>query len=340
MRQWDSTRIGVTLAFTLAVAACFPWRLQQSRPVFRHLVIVDITRSMNVEDYQLGSRPVSRLAFVKQTLLLALADLPCGSQFGLSVFSERQVALLFTPIEVCSGFAAISAAIERLDWRMAWAADSRIAKGLYQALETFADLDASFVFFTDGHEAPPMGPRHFPAFDELRGKVVGWIVGVGRLGLSPIPKFDESGRRIGFYAEEEVPQRSSFGLPELSPDQIEGYHARNAPFGSEQVHGTEHLSSLKEDYLRQLAEASGLAYHRLVDARRLKQVLTAPTLARRQEVAVDVRWIPGSGALALLVAAYLSTAFTDAPGFSQWSGSGVFKRFALAIARQRRGEKR
>ncbi|HWP01042.1 MAG TPA: vWA domain-containing protein [Methylococcus sp.] len=340
MKRWDSARIGVTLAFALAVAACFPWRLQQSRPVFRHLVIVDITRSMNVEDYRLGARPLSRLAFVKQALQRALADLPCGSRFGLGVFSERQVALLFAPIEVCSGFAAISGAIERLDWRMAWAADSRIAKGLHQALETFAGLDASLVFLTDGHEAPPVNPRYLPGFAELRGKATGWIVGVGGSGLSPIPKFDESGRRLGFYAEEEVPQRSSFGLPELPPDQIEGYHARNAPFGSEQFHGVEHLSSLKEDYLRQLAEASGLAYHRLEDARGLTEALLAPRLARRRDVAVDARWIPGLGALLLLVATYLSTVFAIPPDFSQRIGLAVFRRFASSIPRQERGEKR
>jgi mxaL protein len=340
MRRWDSTHIAVTLAFALAVAACFPWRLQQSRPVFRHLAIVDITRSMNVEDYRLGSHPMSRLAFVKQALLQALGDLPCGSRFGLGVFSERQVALLFTPIEVCSGFGAISGAIERLDWRMAWAADSRIAKGLYQALETFADLDASLVFFTDGHEAPPVNPRYLPVFDELRGKVAGWIVGVGGMGLSPIPKFDESGQRLGFYTEEEVPQRSSFGLPELPPDQIEGYHARNAPFGGEQPMGSEHLSSLKEEYLRRLADASGLAYHRLEDARGLTQVLTARRLARQQEVTVDARWVPGSVALVLAVAVYLAAALAALPGFRLRVGPAVFGRFTLSTARQEEGEKR
>lgn len=304
-RVADPVFAGLIAALVLAVAACFPLRLALERPVFSHIVIVDITRSMNVEDYRQGGRAVSRLEFVRQSLIRAAADLPCGSTLGLGVFTEREPALLFEPIETCAGFSAISAAIEQLDWRMAWAADSLIAAGLRNTLELLGRGDADVVFVTDGHEAPPLNPRYRPDFSDLSGKVRGLIVGVGDSGLSPIPKYDESGRRLGIYAEDEVPQRSSFGLSELPPEQIEGYHARNAPFGAERAGGTEHLSQLKETYLRQLAEAASLGYHRLESPEGLARALTAPALAHRQRVAADVRWIPAALALALLAGVYL-----------------------------------
>jgi mxaL protein len=306
-RVADPSFAGLVAAFALALAACFPLRLALERPVFSHIVIVDITRSMNVEDYRQGGRTVSRLEFVRQSLIRAAADLPCGSTLGLGVFTERQPALLFEPIETCTGFSAISATIEQLDWRMAWAADSLIAAGLRNILDLLGRGEADVVFVTDGHEAPPLNPRYRPDFADLAGKVRGLVVGVGGLGLSPIPKYDESGRRLGIYTEDEVPQRSSFGLSELPPEQIEGYHARNAPFGSERAGGSEHLSQLKEAYLRQLAEASGLGYHRLESPEGLSRALTAPALARRQRVAADVRWIPAALALAVLTAVYLRT---------------------------------
>ncbi|MDF9391474.1 MULTISPECIES: vWA domain-containing protein [Methylococcus] len=306
-RLTDPVFAGLVAALILTVAACFPLRLALERPVFRHIVVVDITRSMNVEDYRQGGRAVSRLAFVRQSLIRAAADLPCGSSLGLGVFTEREPALLFEPIETCAGFSAISAAIEQLDWRMAWAADSLIAAGLRNTLERLGRGNANVIFITDGHEAPPLNPRYRPDFSDIRGKVRGLIVGVGGLGLSPIPKYDASGRRSGFYTEDEVPQRSSFGLSELPPEQIEGYHARNAPFGSERAGGTEHLSQLKETYLRQLAEAAGLGYSRLESPEGLARALMVPALAHRQRVATDVRWIPATLALAVLAAVYLRT---------------------------------
>ncbi|QXP90212.1 vWA domain-containing protein [Methylococcus capsulatus] len=314
-RVADPVFAGLIVALLLAVAACFPLRLVLERPVFSHIVVVDITRSMNVEDYRRGARAVSRLEFVRQSLIGAVADLPCGSAVGVGVFTEREPALLFEPIETCAGFSAISAAIEQLDWRMAWAADSLIAAGLHNTLDLLGRGDADVIFVTDGHEAPPLNPRYRPDFSDIRGKVRGLIVGVGGLSLSPIPKYDESGRRSGVYGEDEVPQRSSFGLSELPPEQIEGYHARNAPFGSERAGGTEHLSQLKEGYLRQLAEAAGLGYHRLESPEGLGRALTAPALARRQRIATDVRWIPAALALAVLMAVYLRV-LLPRPGFS------------------------
>jgi mxaL protein len=303
-RARDPRFICLALALLSGVIALFHPTLELSRAVFDHIVIVDITRSMNVADYRVEGRPTSRLETVKSALRSALRDLPCGSRLGLGLFTERRSFLLFEPIEVCSGFEAIDTAIERIDWRMAWGADSRIADGLYDALNQFQNHDANLIFVTDGQEAPPINPRYKREFGAFKGKVKGLIVGAGGLTPVPIPKFDERGEAIGFYSEDDVPHRSSFGLPPKPPSEIEGYHERNAPFGSERVIGTEHLSSLKEDYLRQLTDETGLFYRRLEKPEELSAAMTRPELAHFETVAADIRWLPAGFALAALFMLY------------------------------------
>ncbi|GAB6046715.1 hypothetical protein JCM19379_05380 [Methyloparacoccus murrellii] len=320
-------------ACALALLACLPLGMATQGAVFRYLAVVDITRSMTVTDYRLGNRMVSRLDVVRQALREAIAGLPCGSQLGLGVFTERSSTLLFEPIEVCTGFQDIAGALERLDWRMAWAADSRIAAGLLDAFQSLAGYQADVLFFTDGQEAPPVNPRYRTRFEGVRGRLGGWLVGVGGNTPMPIPKFDETGRPLGFVAEDEVPQRSTFGLSDMAPEDIEGYHARNAPFGSAPSGGTEHLSALREDYLRELAGASGLGYRRL-EVGTLAETLLQPEYARPARVFVDLRWIPATLALALTVLAYRQGRFRAA-GVATRARPAGFWRAALPWRRGR-----
>ncbi|WP_026600686.1 vWA domain-containing protein [Methylomonas sp. 11b] len=273
--------------------------------LYRLVFIVDITRSMNTEDYQLDKQPLGRLQYVKYALRQELLKLPCGSQVGLGVFTERRSTLLFEPIEVCSGFAEIDAAIAALDWRMAWAADSRIASGLLNTLEMLKDKDRTLVFFSDGQEAPPPNPRYKPDLSAVKDQVKGVIVGVGGDQLSPIPKFDAKGQRQGFYKPDDVPHRSSFGESDLNPEKIQGYNARNAPFGSEAATGDEHMSRLHESYLRQLAAESGLQYWRLTDVGSLDQALQQAEFAKPSQRQVDIGWRYAGLALLLLAAMYV-----------------------------------
>jgi mxaL protein len=293
-------------ALLLAGLACLPLRQTRMEPVFTYIAVVDITRSMNVEDYQAEGKAVSRLEFARRALRRLAADLPCGSRLGLGVFTERSSALLFEPVETCEGYPAIAAALDKLDWRMAWAADSRIAAGLFSTLDTLSRYaDARLLFITDGQEAPPINPRYRTNFDPVRGRMKGVLVGAGGLTPKPIPKFDEQGRRLGFVEPDEVPHRSTFGLSELPPEEIEGYHARNAPFGNAPAAATEHLSALREDYLRRLAGETGLDYHRLESDEGLHHALVRPEFAGRREVVVDARGLPAAFALAALAVAYL-----------------------------------
>lgn len=276
--------------------------------------MLDITRSMNVQDYtdQQGG-VISRLEKAKKAMLASARSLPCGSRIGLGVFTERMPALLYSPIEVCQDYAILEASINQLDWRMAWVADSNITQGLYNSLELMSYpvlATSKLVFFTDGHEAPPINPRYAPDYtyiEALKDKPEQWhaglIVGVGQYNLSKIPKYDEDGVQIGFYQAEDVPHATRFGLPS-DPSKVEGYIPRNGPWGTEKVVGTEHLSSVREDYLKDLAKQAKMRYQHLDDFAVFSQALQQPDFAQRKVQATAMNPILAAIALLLLLYCY------------------------------------
>ncbi|MEA1834405.1 vWA domain-containing protein [Methylobacterium durans] len=288
----------------LALATFLVPPLRLSRDGMRLLAVVDITGSMNVRDYAAEGRPESRLEAAKAALRRLVAGLPCGSQVALGLFTERRPFLLFEPVEVCADFAPLDGAIAGLDWRMAWEADSRVAAGLYRAVAMAGDLDADLVFVTDGQEAPPLPSSGTPPFDGRVGAVRGLIVGAGGYALSPIPKFNDRGREAGFYAETDVQQENRFGPPPADAEFREGYNPRNAPFGNAAARGTEHLSSVREGHLKDLADRTGLAYAHLDGPASLAGPLVAAATPRPVPGRLDLRPFLGAAALILVLAAF------------------------------------
>lgn len=269
------------------------------------LFTVDITGSMNTRDYKEDNRPVSRLDHIKTVLRQTLVDLPCQSRVGVALFAERRVFLLFGPIEVCANFSPIMGAISAFDWREGWEGDSHIAGGLYRAIALADELHSDLVFMTDGQEAPPLPWSGGPTFDGKPGAVHGLIVGVGGYGLSPIPKYDNTGHEVGFYGEKEVLQESRFGLPPPDAANRPGYNARNAPFGDVQVNNNEHLSSVREPYLKELAQKTGLAYTHLTEAPELLEALRAHTTPHPMRVTVSRGSISAAFGVFCLACVYL-----------------------------------
>jgi len=163
----------------------------------------------------------------------------------------------------------------------------------------------SIVFVTDGHESPPINARHRPAFDGKPGAVKGLIVGVGDLKPSPIPKFDPLGRSIGFWGADEVMQadprsrgrEGSVGGEQLADDPDGGTAVMS---GS--TPGSEHLSSMREGYLRLLSSDTGLEFIRLQKPEVLTAALVAPSLARSTTAPTDLRVALAGLAFAALLA--------------------------------------
>lgn len=305
----DPRLLLLALAAVLLIATFVAPQILMRRAGFDLVAVVDITGSMNVRDDVVAGRPVSRLDAVKTALRDMIAALPCQSRVGLGVFSERRPFLLFEPIEACADFAPLAAAIDALDWRMAWDGDSRIASGLFRAIDMAGDIEADLLFFSDGQEAPPLPAAGGPAFEGRPGMVRGLIVGVGGYELSPIPKFDDKGREIGFVAADEVQHESRFGLPPRGTEGREGYNARNAPFGAAAAVGLEHLSSVREPYLRSLADKTGLAYAHLEDGRSLLKAYVESATARPRRTSLDLRPALGIAAGICIIGAGISGLF-------------------------------
>lgn len=198
------------LAGTAFATAAAVWGASVTieRRLFEHVIVLDITQSMNVEDTMLAGKPVSRLTLAKHALRESLTRLPCGSKVGWAVFTEYRSFLLFAPVEVCANLRELRATLDRIDGRMAWTGNSEVAKGLYAGIAIAGQLPArpSVVFVSDGHEAPPINPRHRPRFNGVPGEIAGLVVGVGNLKPMPIPKTGPTGAPLGFWGADEVLQ--------------------------------------------------------------------------------------------------------------------------------------
>jgi len=299
------------LAALLLAAALFNPTLPVRRLQVDVLAVVDITQSMNVMDgrpeAQPAGKPVSRLAQAKATLAQLVARLPCGSRLGLAIFTEYRSFLLLTPVEVCEHQQELLGTLSGMDGRMAWAGASEIAKGINSGMEAVKALEdhPTLLFLTDGQESPPVSPGYRPHFTVERGAVRGLIAGVGGDELMPIPKFDASGYPRGVWGIDEVLQvdprslgrgGSVGGEQMVDPDEV------RAPPLPGATPGSEHLSSLREDYLRLLAGETGLAYQRLDGADALLDALSSPRLAREAPARLDLRpWLGAAALLCLLL---------------------------------------
>lgn len=308
LRRFDWRGRLLLVALALIVIALFQPKFPMQREIVNSVFVVDISQSMNTRDYIVADKPVSRIQVVRDTLRQSLATMPCGSRMGLAIFSEYRSFLLISPIEVCENYAELLASIDHINGKMAWAGGSEIAKGLNWGLKMAVEIQPrpSLVFLTDGHEAPPISFAHRPRIDVKAGEVRGILIGVGNDELTPIPKLDPEGNMLGFWQPEEVAQVDIFsqgrsgsveGEKMAGLDETDVAAKKKAP--------TEHLSSVKEIYLKQLAQENGLGYAHLTLPANLVAVLTANRVAQSASVPTAMAWIPALLALLGLVAMYL-----------------------------------
>lgn len=294
----------LVLAVVAAVVAGLGPRLERPQMTSNVMLVVDVTGSMNARDYIIDGAPASRLDMLRRTLPAALSLLTCGSKVGLSIFTERRSFVLLMPVEVCANYSVLSAAIQALDWRIAWEGDSRVSSGLQYALTMAATVGGyDVVFLTDGQEAPPLPWTGGPKFEGEVGTVAGLIIGVGGTQPVPIPKFDDRGREISFYTAEEIPQESRVGAPPPGAENRPGFHPRNNPYG-EMPTGAEHLTEVRTDYLTTLARDLGLAYAPLGGPQELAQAIQAAARPHEMVSPTDISPLPGALALLAVVSAY------------------------------------
>ena len=290
-------------AAAIAIALLVP-RVKTGRDVSNILFVIDITGSMNTRDIAVDGANASRLEFVKSTVLDTIQSFDCLSKAGLGLFAERRSFLLFEPVELCGNYDPISGALRQIDWRMAWEGDSYVTKGLYSAIELAKSGGWNLVFFTDGHEAPPIPYTGIADFDGEPGAVPGLIVGVGGTQKVPIPKFDADGREVGTWRATDVPQENRVGVPPENASSRPGWHVRNAPWGAAETTGDEHLTSRRDEHLEALASKTGLRYLKLGEGASLVTAMTEAVSSHRVTVPSDISRYPAGLALAGLAALF------------------------------------
>lgn len=283
--------------------------MQLPKPVYHWMIVLDITQSMNVRDYKEDANSMSRLAYAKQGIRNALRRMPCGSKVALALFTERNVTNIVRPLEVCSHFGALDETVAGLDWRMAWAADSFIAHGLFDAITQTKKIDPNMrlLFITDGQQAPPANPAYLPAFEGKRGEVKGSILGAGNVEKSPIPKLDDQDNITGYWELDDVQRYATFGMAivqsalDMEHQQIENQHGRNAPHGSNpDAIANANLSGLDEVNLQNLAKNTGLEYQTLTTSHDIADAMNAKNMLIWQKADTDLRPILGFFSILML----------------------------------------
>jgi mxaL protein len=304
MARWPwrhARRATLLVAAVCASAALFLPPVPLRRPLVDALVVIDVTQSMNTLDAGVAGAPLGRLAAVKRALASAVPRLPCGSKLGLGIFTEYRTYVLLAPVETCANAPELIDIIDGIDGRMAWAGGSEIAKGLYSALRATVDLPdgpdpgeiPALLFVTDGHEAPPVNPRHRPEFQGRNPAMHGVLLGVGGATPQPIPKVAPDGTSLGFWAAADVLQSDLYtigrqGSVANEPMATEAPPAAAPPAALRQAPGSEHLSYLHEPYLRLLAAETGLGYRSLDGQLEIAKLLEVTPMARERVIGTDL----------------------------------------------------
>jgi len=282
---FDADGRAISLALIMLIVALFLPAIPLQHNTYESLVIFDITQSMDVEDYERGNTPTSRLAYAKDAAQHALRELPCGSKVGWGAFAGYRTLILLAPVEVCENYGDLLTSLAKVDGSMRWENASEITKGVYWSMRAAKELGTkpNVIFVTDGQEAPPIDPTNIvPMFDDLKvGQVHGSLVGAGGYAPMPIPKTDDDGNRQGYWRADQVMQPG---------DTIAGSKTR----------GAEHLSALREPYLQEVAHEVGFDYARLSSQESIAGVMLDRRYARREKAATDLYWIPALAALLLL----------------------------------------
>ncbi|MFK7859924.1 MAG: vWA domain-containing protein [Granulosicoccus sp.] len=275
------------LALLLLLSTAFLKPVTLQRPVYSYQIGFDISQSMNVSDVMLEGKLVTRLEYAKANARALMQNLPCGSSVGWSVFTGRRTLTLITPLEVCEHYSGLIASLAEVDGTMRWSNGSSIGKGIHQIMRAADEFDAptSIILMTDGQEAPPLeqGQRGLPKTEQF--EVNGLLVGVGGETPVPIPKTDALGRSIGFWSAADVVQRVPTGFSSVG----------------------EEFSRRDDERLLSLARMTQLEYITLDSARILANRAMQDDYAQDRPTLTDVRWMPASVALLLLLWKFMPT---------------------------------
>jgi len=248
LKENYETALYLAVSILLILAIIKP-QIQLKQEVHNYLLVADVSQSMNAEDVKLNSQNVSRIAYTRHLMKKIVETSPCGTYISVGIFASDNVALLITPLEVCTNYDVITDSIEHLEWRMAWKGNSRLSFGVRAAANTFDSLNvpAQMLFFTDGDEAPRV---NVTIKQDLSGIQIGKnfvFVGVGGHAKAAVPRFNAANKRVGYWPISDNNNAGAVGVT---------YADSSLDDPDPSVATAEYdrfLSQLEDDYLKSLA---------------------------------------------------------------------------------------
>jgi mxaL protein len=287
------------LAFVFLIIALFQPSIPLKRNIYSYILVADISQSMNVADMGSEGNPVTRIAHTQKMMHEIISAMPCGTKVSIGLFAGVSVAAMYTPIEVCSNFAAINDTIDHLDWRAGWSGNSRIRESLPNLARTLRAFPepAQVVYFTDGEEAPRLHVFNTRNLSEFQGGDDWLLVGVGSDKGTPIPKLDEKNQLIGYWSGDSFALQP--GIAQISESNI-GTRDDNVASGE----GDRYLSTLNETYLQDLTKEVSAKYVRGDKLQNILAAMKEQKPARRDIAPYKIDWVLASIAGILLLLAY------------------------------------
>lgn len=299
LREYYETVLYI-VATGLMLLALFKPHIQLKQEVHNYLLLADVSQSMNAEDVKLNGKVVSRMAYTRQLMKKIIETSPCGTYVSVGVFASDAVALLVTPLEVCSNYDVLNDSINHLEWRMAWKGDSRLGIGVRAAASMFDYLNvpAQLMFFTDGDEAPTL---NVTIKQDLSGVQIGQnvvFVGVGGPENVPVPRYNAKNTWLGYWPSgDNHSEGGGVTYTDTSQDDPD------PPVASAEY--DRYLSSLDAEYLRQLASEINGKYIEGQDKPEFYSYVQQQKPAASFVTAYSLRWLYLSLAGILILLTFL-----------------------------------
>jgi mxaL protein len=285
----------------LLLLAIIKPQIQLNQEVHNYLLVADVSQSMNAEDVKLNNQNVSRIAYTRHLMKKIVETSPCGTYISVGIFASDNVALLITPLEVCTNYDVITDSIEHLEWRMAWKGNSRLSFGVRAAANTFDSLNvpAQMLFFTDGDEAPRV---NVTIRQDLSGIQIGKnfvFVGVGGHAKAAVPRFNAANKRVGYWPISDNNNAGAVGVT---------YADSSLDDPDPSVASAEYdrfLSQLEDDYLKSLAGEINAKYIEGQNTPAFYEFVQQQKPAARFVTAYSIRWLYLVLAVILVLSTFL-----------------------------------
>ena len=169
------------------------------------VVAIDLSGSMESEDFRLNGKQVNRLVIAKDTLKKFIDRRP-GDRIGLVAFAGK--AYIAAPLTLDHDFLQLN--VDRLQLHQI-EEGTAIGSGLAAAVNRLRDLKSKskiVILMTDGQNNVPKVPPLTAADVAQTLKVKVYTIGVGTHGTAPFPQVDPFGRKVYMQVEVDIDEKT------------------------------------------------------------------------------------------------------------------------------------